>query len=484
VTGDQRPVFAAVDLGASSGRVITGHVDGDRIELAEAHRFPNRPVRVGQTLHWDILALYQGVLDGLASAAQRHGHLAGIGVDAWAVDYGLLDARGKLLGNPVHYRDSRTGPAVDEVASVIPSTVLYASTGIAFQPFNTVFQFVADRDALASADQALLIPDLLSYWLTGVAGTELTNASTTGLLDPGTRRWAQKVGDVLGIDLGVFAPLRSPGDAAGELLPDVAAEAGFDGPVPVYAVGSHDTASAVVGVPASNERFAYVSSGTWSLVGVELDQPVLTEAAREANFTNELGVDGTVRFLRNVMGLWLLQECQRTWGTTDLAELLAQAAASAPLRSVVDATDPRFLSPGDMPARITAYCRETGQPEPRDRGEFVRCVLDSLALAYRAAVADAVRLSGRPVEVVHIVGGGVRNEPLCQLTADACDLPVVAGPVEAAALGNVLVQARAAGVVGPDLRAVVRSTQHLSHYEPSGDAAAWRAAADRLADPA
>jgi rhamnulokinase len=485
VTGDRRPVFAAVDLGASSGRVITGAAGRDGIELTEAHRFPNRPVRVGATLHWDILALYQGVLDGLAAAAARHGRLAGIGVDSWAVDYGLLDARGGLLGNPVHYRDERTGPAVEQAAAAMPLSALYSATGIAFQPFNTVFQFVADREALSAASQALLVPDLLSYWLTGVAGTELTNASTTGLLDPRTRQWSTEIGAALGIDLGVFAPLRSPGDEAGEVVSGVRAETGLADPVPVYAVGSHDTASAVVGVPAADERFAYISSGTWSLVGVELDAPVRTDAAREANFTNELGVDGTVRFLRNVMGLWLLQECQRTWGTTDLAGLLARADASTPLRSVVDATDPRFLAPGDMPARIAAYCRETGQPEPREWGEFVRCVLDSLALAYRAAVADAVRLSGHPVQVVHVVGGGVRNEVLCRLTADACGLPVVAGPVEAAALGNVLVQARAAGVVGPDLadlRALVRSTQPLRRYEPAGDPAAWQAAADRLAN--
>jgi rhamnulokinase len=482
VTG--RPVFAAVDLGASSGRVITGAVGSDGITLTEAHRFANRPVRVGETLHWDILALYQGVLDGLSAAVTRHGRPAGIGVDSWAVDYGLLDGHGRLLANPVHYRDDRTGPSVAEVFAEITPSDLYAVTGIAFQPFNTVFQFAADRDLLAVARQALLVPDLISYWLTGVAGTELTNASTTGLLDPATGGWSRPIGAALGIDVGVFPPLRAPGEKAGELLPRVRADIGLDAPVPVYAVGSHDTASAVVGVPSATERFAYVSSGTWSLVGVELDAPVRTEAARAANFTNELGVDGTVRFLRNVMGLWLLQECQRAWGDTDLAALLAAAAGAAPLRSVVDATDARFLSPGDMPGRIAAYCAETGQPVPRDRGEFVRCVLDSLALAHRVAVADAVALSGRPVDVVHVVGGGVRNELLCQLTADACGLPVVAGPVEAAALGNLLVQARAAGVVGPELgelRALVRATQPLRHHEPSGDTAAWRAAEERLA---
>ena len=443
--------FAAVDIGASSGRVMVGDFTRG-LGLTEAHRFENRPVRVGGTLYWDILALYQGVLDGL----RRAGPVAGIGIDTWAVDYGLLGADGGLLGNPVHYRDTRTEPVVGEVLARIPPEQLYAETGIQFLPFNTVFQLAAEtRSALA--ERLLMIPDLLSYWLTGVAGTELTNASTTALLDPRTGQWSAEVAKRAGVDTNLFAPLRKPGDPAGS----------HDG-TPVYAVGSHDTASAVVGVPATHENFAYISSGTWSLVGLELPEPVLTEESRAANFTNELGVDGTVRYLRNVTGLWLLQECQRVWEIPDTTRLVDEAAG-LPRRAVIDTNDPRFLPPGDMPGRIAAACAETDQPVPRTPGEFTRCVLDSLAEAYRRTIEDAVRLSGRRVDVVHVVGGGARNELLCQLTADACGLSVIAGPVEATALGNLLVQARAHGAVRGDLaamRELLAHSQRLAVYRP------------------
>jgi rhamnulokinase len=445
--------FAAVDLGASSGRVMVGSMSTSRdLELTEVHRFGNRPVRVGGTLHWDILALYLEVLDGLRSA----GNVDAIGIDSWAVDYGLLDAAGALLGNPVHYRDGRHELVVAEVLAKIPAERLYGVTGIQFLPFNTIFQLAADPRA-GTAEQALLIPDLISYWLTGTAGTELTNASTTALLDPRTGRWSEAVANQAGINVGLFPPLRKPGDRAG-----------FYEEIPVYAVGSHDTASAVAAIPAEGENFAYISSGTWSLVGLELDAPVLTEESRRANFTNEVGIDGTIRYLRNVTGLWLLQECQRVWGIADVATLLVEAA-TLPRKAVVDVADPRFLPPGDMPARIAAACAETGQPVPGTPAEFTRCVMDSLAEAYRQTVADAVRLSGHPVDAVHVVGGGARNELLCQLTADACGLPVVAGPVEATALGNVLVQARAHGAFSGDRHAVrelVRRSQRLRTYQP------------------
>jgi rhamnulokinase len=458
-------LFAAVDLGASSGRVMLARVGPGCLELTEVHRFANRPVRVRDTLHWDILGLYQGVVDGLRAAVASAGRLDGIGVDSWAVDYGLLDKDLGLLGNPVHYRDGRTESAVATTLERISAERLYAVTGIQFQPFNTIFQLVAAGEH--GAKVALLIPDLIGFWLTGNLGTELTNASTTGLLDASTDAWAAEVSAVVGIDPRLFAPLRRPGELIGPLLPGVRTEIGVAQPVPVYAVGSHDTASAVVGVPADTERFAYISSGTWSLVGIELGKPVLSEESRRANFTNERGVDGTFRFLRNVMGLWLLQECQRDLGISDLDGLLAEAAGVPGGRSVIDATDVRFLAPGGMPARIAAVCRETGQPEPVSPAEFTRCVLDSLAVAYRDAVADAVRLSGQAVDVLHVVGGGARNELLCQLTADACGLPVIAGPAEATALGNVLVQARAAGVLNgglAELRALLRTTQPLREY--------------------
>jgi rhamnulokinase len=473
--------YAAVDLGASSGRVMVGRVGPDSLELAEAHRFPNRPVRVPEGLRWDVLGLYAGVLDGLKAAGQ----VDSVGIDSWAVDYGLLDADGALLGNPVHYRDSRTDQIAEKVWATVPAEELYAATGLQYAPFNTLYQLTAARDSaqLAQARRLLLIPDLLTYWLTGEQGTELTNASTTQLIDPRTRDWAHGVAERLGIDLGLFAPLRRPGDAAGVLRPEVLEETGLAGPVPVTAVGSHDTASAVAAVPADGERFAYICTGTWSLAGLELDAPVLTEESRAANFTNELGLDGTVRYLRNIMGLWLLQECVRAWGEPDLGALLLDAAKVPALRSVVDAGDAAFLAPGRMPERIAEACRDSGQPVPATPAEITRCILDSLALAHRKAVTDAQRLAGQSADVVHIVGGGTRNALLCQLTADACGLPVVSGPTEAAALGNVLVQARAHGLVGDlaGMRRLLTRTQPLTRYEPRGGTQRWQAAQARLA---
>ncbi|MBV7242665.1 rhamnulokinase family protein [Streptomyces sp. MW-W600-10] len=472
--------LAAADLGASSGRVMVGRVGPDTLELTEVHRFPNRPVHLPEGLRWDILGLYRGVLDGLRAA----GPVDSLGIDSWAVDHGLLDAGGALLGNPVHYRDRRTEGVPEKVWATVPPEELYRATGIQYAPFNTLYQLAAARGTpqFAAAQRLLLIPDLLTYWLTGEQGTELTNASTTQLIDPRTGDWHHGLAGRLGIDLGLFAPLRRPGDPAGSTLPLVQELTGLPGPVPVTTVGSHDTASAVAAVPAARgERFAYLCTGTWSLAGLELDAPVTTEASREANFTNELGIDGTVRFLRNIMGMWLLQECMRTWGREDVTSLLAEAARAPALRSVVDAAAPEFLAPGDMPERIAAACRATGQPEPATSGATTRCILDSLALAHRRAIHEAQRLADRAVDVVHIVGGGARNALLCQLTADACGLPVVAGPAEAAALGNVLVQARAHGLPG-DLassRELIARTQPLTRYEPSGDPAAWEAAARR-----
>ncbi|MBQ1037167.1 rhamnulokinase family protein [Micromonospora sp. C81] len=469
--------LAAVDVGASSGRVMLARVGPGRLELVEAHRFRNEPVRVAGTLHWDILALYRGVLEGLRAA----GPVAGIGIDTWAVDYGLLDATGALLGNPVHYRDERTDGVDDRVAQQLGPERLYATTGLQHLPFNTLYQLAAAAGTpqLEAAHTLLLIPDLVAYWLTGEVGAEVTNASTTQLYDLRRGAWATDLMADAGIRSELFPPLREPGTRIGPVLPAL----DLPGSPDVMAVGSHDTASAVVGVPAVDEHFAYISCGTWSLVGVELDAPVLSEPSRRANFTNESGVDNTVRYLRNVMGLWLLQESLRTWGSTDLPALLRQAAEEPAFRSVVDPDDPTFLPPGDMPARINRACSRAGEHVPDSPAATVRCILDSLALAHRRAVGQAQRLSGRHVDAVHVVGGGARNDLLCQLTADACGLPVFAGPVEATALGNALVQARAIGVIGGDLaslRSVLRETQHIVRYEPRGDTAAWRAAARRL----
>ena len=465
---------AAVDLGASSGRVMLAEVGPGVLELRELNRFWNGPVRVNGTLHWDILHLYRAILEGL--------HLAGpidsIGIDSWAVDYGLLDRSGRLLGNPVHYRDSRTDGVMERVLSTIPASELYAVTGLQQLPFNTIYQLAADS-LPEDAATLLMIPDLLAYWLTGEIGVERTNASTTQLYDVLVRDWSDEVVSRAGIPRRVLPVLREPGDVIGNVVPD---ETGLSPGIPVIAVGSHDTASAVVAVPASGERFAYISSGTWSLVGLELDEPVLTDAAREANFTNEGGVDGRTRFLRNVMGLWILQECRRVWGD-DLEDLLRAAAEAPPFAVLIDPDAPEFLAPGNMPARIEEQCRRTGQEPPRNRGAAVRCILESLALAYRRTLRAAQTIAGREVDVLHVIGGGSQNELLCQLTADACGVPVLAGPVEASALGNVLVQARALGEPFPDLdamRALVRATHSLRRYDPQGKPADWDAAESRM----
>ena len=462
---------AAVDLGASGGRVMVGRAGDGQLELHEAHRFRNVPVTVAGTLHWDILRLHRGVLDGLRAAARTF-DLAGLGIDSWGVDYGLLDDTGALLGNPVHYRDARTDGVAERVLARIPAAELYATTGVQQLPFNTIYQLAAAAGTpqLAAARTLLLIPDLLGYWLTGEVGAEITNASTTQLYDARQQCWATGVIAAAGLPGQLFPPLRQPGTILGPVRPEIAGRT----PLPVITVGSHDTASAVAAVPASGASFGYISCGTWSLVGVELDHPVLTEASRLANFSNEAGLDGTVRYLRNVMGLWLLQESARAWADAgqpaDLAGLLAAAARRPARQAVIDPDDPVFLPPGDMPGRIAEACRRTGQPAPPDPPGVVRCILDSLALAYRRAIRQAQELSGRQVDVVHVVGGGARNELLMQLTADACGRPVVAGPTEAAALGNILVQARTLGAApgGLDgMRALLRATQPLRRYAPT-----------------
>ena len=466
-------VVAAVDLGASGGRVIAARVSGSAVELQEMSRFPNEPVLASGTLYWDILRLYRDALAGLTSAASAF-ELASAGIDSWGVDYGLIDASGALIGNPVHYRDART----DGVLTGVPFTERYAVTGIQHLPFNTINQLAAaaGSPALAAARTLLLIPDLLGYWLTGSVGAEVTNASTTALLDVVTRSWATGIIERAGISPALFPPLRQPGDLIGpvSVLP---------GSVPLVAVGSHDTASAVAAVPAAGPHFAYISSGTWSLAGLELAAPVLTEASAKANFTNEAGIDGTIRYLRNVSGLWLLQECLRCWDSPPLEPLLAAAAGLEPLRFVVDADDPVFLPPGDMPERIASWLAARELPVPAEPAEIVRCILDSLALAYRRALLAAQELAGQHADVVHVVGGGARNALLCQLTADALGLPVVAGPAEATALGNVLVQARALGVAPAtlaELRAFIRASGiELPRYAPASATRQWSEAAAR-----
>jgi rhamnulokinase len=432
-------------------------------------------VTAGGTLYWDILRLLAEVRAGLEAAARQF-PLASAGIDSWGVDFGLLDETGALLGNPVHYRDVRTAG----VRIPVPAAELYAVTGTQHLPFNTVYQLAA-TPMLRHAATMLLIPDLLAYWLTGQVGAEVTNASTTSLFDVRAQAWATRLIEKAGLPPRIFPPLRRPGEVIGPIL----GPNGPGSPLPLIAVGSHDTASAVAGVPAEAPGFAYISSGTWSLAGVELDAPVLTPASRAANFTNETGIDGTIRYLRNVMGLWLLQESLRAWPGASLGSLLDEAARLPSLRFVIDPDDPVFLPPGDMPGRIAAWLGDRGEAVPAGPAETVRCILDSLALAYRRAIAEAQSLSGRHADVVHVVGGGARNELLCQLTADATGLPVIAGPAEATCFGNVLVQARALGAAPGDLagmRALIRSTQPLRSFAPARDAGAgaWAAAAARI----
>ena len=474
-------LHVAVDLGASSGRVVVGRLLDGAMRTQEVARFPNVPVTGHDgVLRWDIDALWRGALGGL-EAASRLGRVRSVGIDSWAVDYGLLGADGSLLAPPVNYRDPRTDGMVDLFFEHMTPAAHYAITGAQVQPFNTVFQLLAESCGphLQSASRLALIPDLLASWLGAAPATELTNASTTGLLDVRTRAWSPEVlATAASLTHHPLAPLLSsplvpPGTTLGEIAAGDAVDAGLTG-ASIVAVGSHDTASAVAAVPmADPTTAAYISSGTWSLVGLELDAPVLTEDSRLANHTNELGVDGTVRYLKNVAGMWLLSESQRVWRARglqfELPELLDAAARVTPRRSVIDVDDPVFLPPGDMPARIAELARASDQPVPHDPGEVTRCILDSLAAAYRRAVHGLARAAGREVLVIHVVGGGARNAMLCQLTADATGLPVVAGPAEGAALGNLMVQSRATGASGGELaamRAVAAASSELTRYLP------------------
>jgi rhamnulokinase len=451
---------AAIDLGATSGRVILGHVGHNELRFVPVARFPNLPVRTIDGLHWNILELFRNSVAGLAAAVREDPALRSVGVDSWAVDYALLRGQ-RMLGNPFHYRDERSGAGVEATHALVGAAELYAENGLQFLPFNTVYQLGAERlgGGLDGADTMLLIPDLMNFWLTGEKFAERTNASTTGLLRVTTGStgdgWNDGLIERLRLPRGIFPELVEAGTGVGSLLPDVTAEIGTGHPIDVVAVGSHDTASAVVAVPMHGERSAYISCGTWGLVGVELEHPVLTEASRAANFTNEGGVDGRIRFLHNVMGLWLLSESVRAWerdgSAIDLPALVAQAADVRAPAAVFDTNDPAFLAPGDMPARIAAHCRHHGLPVAGSRPELVRSILESLADAFAKAVRVAADLSGVSIETVHIVGGGAQNSLLCQLTADRMGLPVLAGPVEATAIGNILVQARAQGLVTGDL---------------------------------
>jgi rhamnulokinase len=475
---------AAVDLGATSGRVMLADIGPDHLEMAAVARFPNDPVRVWNgrrdALHWNIIGLYDQVCRGLTVAGRAADDLIGIGVDSWAVDYGLL-RDGRLLGTPHHYRDDRTATGVELVHAVVDPVELYRRNGIQFLPFNTIYQLAVERadGLLHSADTVLLVPDLIDYWLTGVAAAERTNVSTTGLLGL-DGDWDNDLMRRIGLRPSLFRDLVEPGTVLGPVRPRVAAALGLLDDVRVVSVGSHDTASAVAAIPMRPERAAYISCGTWGLVGVELSGPVVTGETRAANFTNEIGVEGRVRFLRNVMGTWLLSETVRQYerdgAPADLAVLLDQAAGAPAPVAVFDTDDPRFLPPGDMPARIASWYRDHGLPAPDGPADTVRAIVESLAAAFAAAVNTAARLSGVDVATVHMVGGGCRNTLLCQLIADRLGRPLLAGPVEATALGNVLLTARATGLVDgglETLRALVADRFPATRYVPSGAMVSW-----------
>jgi rhamnulokinase len=479
----------AFDLGAGSGRALLGRLTDSRIAAEEIHRFPNDPVAVGDRLHWDILRLYHEIKQGMLIAGRRGEDIRSIGIDSWAVDYGLLDANGELLGNPYHYRDSRTDGMMEKLFEKVGADDIFSRTGIQFLPFNTIYQLYAmkeaDHSALRTARRFLMIPDLIRYFLTGEAANEFTNATTTQLYNPVKGDWDERLLEAIGIPKDWFGPVLMPGASAGELRRTVQAEIGL-GAVRVVAVAEHDTGSAVAAVPAESDSFAYLSCGTWSLLGTEMPEPVLTEEARRLNFTNEGGVNGTYRLLKNIMGLWILEECRRAWKRkgreASHAELLARAEAERPFAALIDPDDPSFLPPGDMPERVRAYASRTVQAAPETDGAIARCVLESLALKYRHIFEQTERLSGRKFDKLHMVGGGIRNKLLCQWTANAIGRPVWAGPAEGSAIGNLAVQWVASGDLADirEARNVIRDSFPVTVYEPeSGSAAAWEEAYGR-----
>jgi len=465
----------AFDLGASSGRALLGRLGDGKIEAEELHRFPNDPVRVGDRLHWDILRLYHEMKQALLKAKHRGIQLQSLGIDSWAVDFGLIGPDGELLGNPYHYRDARNEPAMARVLREIPAEEIFRRTGIQFLPFNTIFQLAAlkhaDSPALREAQRMLMIPDLLRYFLTGETAHEFTNATTTQLFNPALGGWDVDLIRRLGLPETLFGRVLQPGSAAGIVRPSVCEELGID-PVPVVAVAEHDTGSAVAAIPTASRTFAYLSCGTWSLMGTEVEQPVINETALKLNFTNEGGVAGTYRLLKNIMGLWILQECKREWerrGLSHSYEELVELAGKAPaFACFIDPDDGLFLPPGDMPERIRQYALRTGQRPPEDTGAYVRCILESLALKYRYVLEMTERLSGKAFPGLHMVGGGIRNPLLCRWTANAIGRPVWAGPEEGSGIGNLAVQWIASGELADiwEARRVIAASFPVAVYEP------------------
>ncbi len=479
----------AIDLGASSGRGIVGAFDGERLTLRENHRFSNDPVNLCGRLYWDILRIFHEIKLSVQKTVLDGDAVSSIGIDTWGVDYGLLDRAGRLLSNPVHYRDTRTEGAQELVSRTVPAEELYRVAGIQTLNFNTVYQLAVEREEapekLAQAEQMLNIPDLLNYFLTGRMANEYTILSTGALLDAKKRDYAWELLDRLGIPRRLFGDVTAPGTDLGTLLPQVQGETGKTD-AHVLTVASHDTASAVIAVPSEEKDFLYISSGTWSLMGTELSDPLINAESRAANFTNEGGACGTVRFLKNIMGLWIIQESRRQWRREgkdySFAQMEAWAKESTPFRSLIDVDDSDFATPGDMPEKIRAYCKRTAQPVPESVGEVVRCIYESLALKYRSVAERVMELMGRRARVIHVVGGGTKDRFLSQLTADACGIPVCAGPEEATAIGNLMMQLMAAGEVSDlgQARRVVAASFETKQYLPTADRNMWDEAYGRI----
>ena len=479
------------DFDASSGRAMLGVYDGKTLELTEMHRFSNDPVMLNGRFVWDIQRLFFEMKAALLKCVKAGISLDAIGIDTWGVDFGLLDQNGELLGLPVHYRDARTDDMMEEAFKIMPKEKIFEETGLAFMQFNTLYQLLAMKKAgdkrLDIAESLLFTPDLLAYFLTGEKATEYTIASTSQLTNPHFRNWAYTLLNKFGIPTRMLTQIQPAGTIRGYLLKQIADEIGMP-QIPVIAVGSHDTASAVAAVPAkADSKFAYISSGTWSLLGAELKKPLSDVAVMEANYTNEGGVADTTRLLKNIMGLWMIQECKREWDrradAVDFAGLVKMAEEAPAFKAVIDVDDPRFLAPGNMPARIQDYCREKGLPIPEGRGEISRVIYESLALKYRWAIERLEQdMLGHEIDVLHIVGGGSKNEMLNQFTANAIRRPVVAGPSEGTVIGNLLVQAMALGEIEsiPQLREVVAASFENKTFMPEGDTAAWDEAYQRL----